>query len=197
MAKTAKVATHKSAAAELKSFTDGAGAHPNFSFTRYWWDGDGTRDGIKSWVDKKLAPGDDPVFGRAVKAEVLIPDTASTDYAEAGFLLEQFDSKLPGFERHAFIQVKITIEESVSWTAGYERVRAYARQHFVGNGHPVAIVAHVPGAAGSSNANHVHVIVLSRTLSINGFGETDYVLCSDRGHNEAWDAWQSSARSSA
>ncbi|EMD82900.1 hypothetical protein [Pacificimonas flava] len=197
MAKTAKAAPDKSAAAELKSFTNGAGAHPNFSFTRYWWDGDGPRDGIKSWVEKKLAPGEDPVFGKAAKSEVLIPDAASSDYAEAGFLLEQFDTKLPAFERHAFIQVKITLEESISWTAGYEKVRAYAREHFVGDGHPVIIVAHVPGAAGSANANHVHIIVLSRTLGINGFGQTNHTLCSDRGHGHAWEMWGRGTRHSS
>ncbi|EMD83315.1 hypothetical protein C725_1216 [Pacificimonas flava] len=130
------------------------------------------------------------MFGKAAKAEVLIPDRASPDYAAAGFLLDQFDAKLPAFERHAFVQVKIILDENISWAAGYERARAYARDHFVRNDHPVVIVAHVPGAAGSSNANHVHVIVLSRTLGINGFGETDYILCSDRGHSEAWDSWQ-------
>lgn len=187
-------AASQGGAAELKSFTNGAGAYPNFSFTRYWWNGDGPRAGIRALVMKKLAPGLDPVFGKAARSEVLIPDTAAPDYADAEFLLGQFDAKLPVFERHAFIQVKITLGAAGTWTAGYEQVRAYARGHFVMGGHPVVLAAHVPGAAGSPNASHVHVIVPSRSLSINGFGETNYELCSDLGHSEAWEAWDKGFR---
>lgn len=176
--------------AELKQFTDGAGAHPRFSFTRYWWQGDGPRPGIKSWVEKKLAPGDDPVFGRAAKWEVLIPEAAPADYADLDFLLDRFDARLQPFERHVFIQVKITLDPAESWVAGYERARAYARAHFVGQGHAVVIVAHTPGTAGSANASHVHVVVLSRSLGINGLGEVNHRLCSDTGNADAWDAWQ-------
>lgn len=188
--KTALTSSAAPVAAELKQFTDGAGGHPGFSFTRYWWEGEGPRAGIKPWVEKKIAPGDDPVFGRAAKWEVLIPDGASADYADLQFLLDRFDARLQPFERHVFIQVKITLDPRESWVAGYERARAYARAHFVSQGHPVVIVAHVPGTAGSANAAHVHVVVLSRDLGINGLGEVNHRLCSDKGNAEAWDAWQ-------
>lgn len=32
-------------AAELKSFGKGDAEHRGFSFTRYWWDGEGSREG--------------------------------------------------------------------------------------------------------------------------------------------------------
>lgn len=176
--------------AELKNYIDGAGGkHLGFSFTRYWWDGKGERSGIKDWVKKKLVLGDDPVFGRAMKSEVLISDTAPTDYADLDFLLDRFDARLQPFEQHAFIQIKLTMNEGQSWVAGYELARAYARSYFVEQGLAVIIVAHVPGVAGSPNANHVHLIVLSRSLTINGFGEVHRKLCSDRGNVSTWDAW--------
>lgn len=65
--------------AELKSFAWGDAAHPGFFFSRYWWDGMGPRAGITPWVEKKVQPGDDPVFGKAAKVEVLLPDTAPSD----------------------------------------------------------------------------------------------------------------------
>jgi hypothetical protein len=188
--KSAFTASVLPTSAGLKQFTNGAGGHPGFTFTRYWWEGDGPRAGIRSWVEKKLAPGDDPVFGRAAKWEVLIPDSAPADYADLDFLLERFDARLQPFERHVFIQVKITLDPGESWVAGYERVRAYARSHFAGQGHPVVIVAHVPGTAGSANASHVHVVVLNRSLGINGLGEVNHRLCSDKGNADAWDSWQ-------
>src|SRR5690606_26913698 len=72
--------------AELKSFGKGDADHPGFSFTRYWWEGEGPREGITPWVQKKLNPGDDPVFGKAAKAEALLPDTAPSPYLDPDFL---------------------------------------------------------------------------------------------------------------
>lgn len=182
--------TTSPATAELKQFTNGAGTKPGFTFTRYWWKGEGARAGIKPWIEKKVTPGDDPTFGHAAKWEVLIADDAPTDYADRDFLLERFDTRLQPFERHAFIQVKIALAPQESWVAGYERVRSYARGHFVAQRHPVILIAHVPGVAGSGNASHVHAVVLSRELGINGFGEVNHRLCSDKGQADAWSAWQ-------
>lgn len=177
--------------AELRQFANGAGSHPNFDFIRYWWEGEGARDGITPWVQKKVRPGDDPMFGHAAKWEVLLPHDAPGDYANLDFLLERFDRTLPPFERHAFIQVKVPLDPNEAWHAGYERVRSYARAHFVDMGHAVILVAHVPSVAGlDGNGSHVHCVVLSRALTINGFGGASHHLCSDKGHIEAWAAWQ-------
>ncbi|MEW9853901.1 hypothetical protein [Novosphingobium sp. M1R2S20] len=190
--RTSKPALQASTAvrpAELKQFTNGGGAHPGFDFTRYWWQGEGPRDGITLWIRKKIRPGDDPDFGYAAKCEVLVPSDAPGDYADLDFLLERFNRTLPPFERHAFIQVKVTLDPREPWHAGYERVRAYARSHFAR--HAVILVAHVPGTAGlDGNGSHVHCVVLSRPLGINGFGGACHHLCSDKGHADAWAAWQ-------
>lgn len=177
-------------AAELKSFGKGDAAHPGFSFNRYWWDGEGPRQGITPWVQKKLNPGDDPVFGKAAKVEVLPPDSAPSDYADLDFLLEQFDRKQPPFERHVMVQAKIALADNEPWHVGYERARGFARSHFGRGGFPVILVAHVPSIAGLEGyGNHVHCIVLARPLSINGFGGPCHRLCSDRGYADALAAW--------
>ncbi len=54
------------------------------------------------------------------------------------------------------------------------------------------LVAHVPGVAGAMNRSHVHAMVLSRALTINGMGSVNHRLCSDLGHTDAWEAWQAS-----
>lgn len=176
--------------AELKSFGKGDAAHPGFSFTRYWWEGAGPRAGIAPWVHKKLNPGDDPTFGKAAKAEMLLPDGAPADYADLAFMLERFDRQQPSYERHVMIQVKLALPEDEPWHVGYERGRAFARSHFCGRGFPVILVAHVPSVVGlEGRGSHVHCIVLARPLSINGFGGPSHRLCSDKGYAEALAAW--------
>lgn len=176
--------------AKLRCFSKGDADHPGFSFTRYWWDGEGGRNGIKPWVDKKRWPGDDPRFGAAAKVEVLLPPTAPGIYANADLLLKQFDETLPPFETHTMVQVKIMLHPAEPWHVGYERVRAYVRAHFASR-FPVILVAHVPSVAGlDGNGSHIHGIVLSRAIDINGFTGACHKLCSDKGYAAAVSAWQ-------
>ena len=176
--------------ATLKHFGKGDAAHQGFSFTRYWWEKEGPREGIAAWVWKKIQPGDDPQFGKAAKVETLLPDNAPSDYANLDFLLKRFDDTLPPFERHAMIQVKLALGPDEPWHAGYERVRAFARAHFAKR-FPTILVAHVPTVAGlEGNGSHVHCIVLSRPVTINGLGGADHRLCSDRGYEDTLAAWQ-------
>lgn len=174
---------------ELKFFTKGDSEHPGFKFFRYWWEGKADRTGVEPWVRKKLRPGDDPRFGHASKHEVLIPDGTPTEYADLDFLLKRFDDTLPSFEKHAFIQVKLALDPG--WTASYERVRAFARGYFAqGLHHPLILIAHVPTKASLGNAAHVHCVVLSRPLTLDGLGPTNHPLCSDRGYEETLNAWR-------
>lgn len=147
--------------------------------------------GITPWVEKKLRPGDDPKFGAAAKFELLLHESAPADYADLTFLLRHFDEKLPPYERHAMIQVKLGLDPGEPWHAGYEGVRGFARAHFVSKRFPVILVAHVPSTAGLNGfGSHVHCIVLSRTISINGFDGPCHRLCSDKGYADALAAWR-------
>jgi hypothetical protein len=177
--------------AELKQFSNGGGSLPGLYFQRIWWEGDGPRPGISEWVMKKIFVGADPSFGTAARFEVLLPRYASGEYAVLTHLLARFDATLPAYMHHALVQVKIELPNHEPFHLGYEVVREFARQHFtIERAHPVILVTHLPGMAGSENKSHVHVIVLSRELGPNGFGEISTRLCSDRGQSDAWDAWQ-------
>lgn len=177
------------APAELKSFYQRSPDHDGVSFTRYWWDGPGPREGIAPFVRKKLRPGDDPVFGHAARSEVLLPASAPSDYADIDFLLERFDATLPPHAWHAMVQVKVELDPAQTWHAAYEDVRAFARGHFAVR-FPVVLVAHVPGTAGLTGfGNHIHCIALSRPLDLNGLGGACNRLCSDRGREDAFAAW--------
>jgi len=190
IAKVEVAPTASAAPAKLKSFRQTAPDHREFSFTRFWWEGAGPRSGIMPWVYKKMKPGDDPDFGWAAKTEILLPPTAPSDYMNVNFLLKQFDDTLPPFERHAMIQVKIALPADEPWHAGYERVRAYAHAHFTRR-FPVIPVVHVPSIAGLRGyGSHVHCIVLSRPLTINGLQGACHHLCSDRGYADALAAWR-------
>src|SRR5690606_26394010 len=79
--------------ATLKQFSQN-GAE-GFTFTRYWWDGKGPREGITPWIQKKLRPGDDPQFGACAKSEVLLSQRTPAVYADLPFLIEEVDAKPP------------------------------------------------------------------------------------------------------
>ncbi|MEW9855671.1 hypothetical protein [Novosphingobium sp. M1R2S20] len=84
----------------------------------------------------KIEPGDDPVFGNAAKSEVMLHSGAPANYAHLAFLLRQVDEKLPPYERHVMIQVKLAMDPHEPWHADYERVRGFARRHFVSQRFP-------------------------------------------------------------
>lgn len=177
-------------AVSLKTFVWHTAEEHGFMFAKYWWDGEGAREGITPWVRRKMWPGDDPKFGAAAKVEVLLPPTAPADYANIEFLLRRFDETLPPYERHTMVQAKIALDAAEPWHVGYERVRGYARSHFADR-LPVVLVAHVPAIAGlEGNGSHVHCIVLSRSINMNGLTGACHRLCSDHGYKEAFAAWQ-------
>lgn len=176
--------------AKLKCFIWHDVEHAGFTFARFWWEGEGSREGITPWVHKKMRPGDDPKFGKAAKVEVLLPPTAPSDYTDVEFLLQRFDETLPPFERHVMVHVKLALASDEPWHVGYERARGYLRAHFAGR-FPVILAAHVPTTAGLDGyGSHVHCIVLSRSINLNGLTGACYRLCSDTGYEEALAAWQ-------
>ncbi len=177
--------------AVLKKFMNGAGTYPGFTFSRAWWEGQGEREGITVWVEKKLTPGEDPRFGSAVHAGLVLPRHAPGEYWSIPYLFQRFDEMLPSFERHAFVHLKLVLPGAEPAHAAFEKVRSFAWQHFAVERRLAALVVlHAPGIAGVGNPRHAHVVVPSRELVADGFAATNYRLCSDTGQQEAWQAWQ-------
>lgn len=194
-AKSKKVELDETSAApskvKMKVFThEPCEEHPDLGWFRYWYETEFDRPMVTDWIEKKCSPGDDPKFGRAARVEVLLPPSAPADYTNIEFLTRRFDETLPPFEKHALVQAKIILDDDEAWHIGYERVRSFARSHFA-HRYVVILIAHIPGTAGlKGQGNHIHCIVLSRTININGFGGACTSLCSDRGYKAAVAAWQ-------
>ena len=164
--------------------------HPDFEFSRHWYKEEANRVGVKPWFNKKLFPGSDQRFGCAAKYDLLLPPMAPGDLGRFGTLVNRFDDTLPDYEQHAMIHVKIMLNPAEAWHVGFERVRSYARHHFA-HRFATVLIAHVPGLAGlKGQGNHIHCAVLSREITINGFGGACTDLCSDRGYEAALAAWR-------
>ena len=164
--------------------------HRDFAFSRHWYKGEENRVGVRPWFDKKLFPGEDRRFGCAAKYDLLLPPTAPGDLGRFGILVDRFDDTLPSYEQHAMIHVKIMLDPAEAWHVGFERVRSYARAHFAPR-FATVLIAHIPGLVGlKGQGNHVHCAVLSREVTINGFGGACTDLCSDRGYEAALAAWR-------
>ena len=164
--------------------------HPDFEFSRHWYKAPENRVGVEPWLNKKLFPRDDSRLGCAAKYDLLLPAMAPGDLGRFGTLVDRFDDTLPPYEQHAMIHVKIMLDPTEAWHVGFERVRSYARRHFA-HRFAVVLIAHVPGLFGlKGQGNHVHCAVLSREITINGFGGACTDLCSDRGYEAALAAWR-------
>ena len=169
--------------------------HPDFEFSRHWYKGKENRIGVEPWLNKKLFPGEDRLFGCAAKYDLLLPPTAPGDLGRYGTLVDRFDDTLPPYEQHAMIHVKIMLDPAEAWHVGFERVRSYARAHFAPR-FATILIAHIPGLAGlKGQGNHIHCAVLSREITINGFGGACTDLCSDRGYEAALAAWREHKKS--
>ncbi|MAW90594.1 MAG: hypothetical protein CL575_10910 [Altererythrobacter sp.] len=169
--------------------------HPDFEFSRHWYKGPENRVGVEPWLNKKIFPGEDGRFGCAAKCDLLVPPTAPGDLGRYGTLVDRFDDTLPPYEKHAMIHVKIMLDPAEAWHVGFERVRSYARAHFA-HRFAAVLIAHVPGLVGlKGQGNHVHCAVLSREITINGFGGACTDLCSDRGYEAALAAWREHKKS--
>ena len=181
------------APAELKAFHHDGGLDPNFGFARFWWEGDGPREGIAGKVLQKFHPvadPDDPAAVTAARTDLLLPVDAQADYADVRHLLERFDAKLPTSEKHAFVQITLRFPGATNIHGPFEEARAFADEFLVAERRlATIIVAHAPFLAGSANALHLHLLCPLRRLGALGWGEMEPWLQNDRGRVETFEAW--------
>lgn len=193
-----KVAAPKRAVAEalppatLKAYHHTADK-PNFGFSRFWWEGDGPREGITATVLKKFQPVPDPENPAAItaaKTDLLLPCDAQSDYMDVRHLLERFDAKLPASEKHAYLQITLRYPGAMNVHGPFEEARAFAWQYLVVERRlATVIVVHAPFLAGSENSPlHVHLISPLRRLGALGWGEMETRLQNDRGRAEVFEA---------
>jgi hypothetical protein len=193
-AKLANASPLALAPAELKAFHHNDGLNPDFGFSRFWWEGDGPREGIGPKVLKKFQPvadPDDPEAITAAKTDLVLPSDAQADYAEARHLLERFDAKLPAREKHAYVQITLRFPGATNIHGPFEEARAFAWEYLVIERRLATfVVVHAPFFAGSeTSALHVHLISPLRRLGALGWGEMETWLQNDRGRVEVFEAW--------
>lgn len=197
-----KVAAPKRAAAaasvpaQLKAFHHSTDDTENFGFSRFWWDGDGLREGIASKVLKKFQPriGDhaDPDTVTAARTDLLLPDDAQADYMDVRHLLARYDATLPVHETHAFVQVTLHFPNAVNMHSAWEEVQAFAMEYFVLSPErrlAVIMALHAPSLAASGSPLHAHLLVPLRRVGPLGWGEVERHLPNDRGREETFAAW--------
>jgi hypothetical protein len=188
---TAEVASEP---ATLKAFHLGTDPSDSFGFSRFWWDGEGPREGIAGKVLKKFQPVPCPEGGTGITAartDILLPCDAQADYMDVHHLLKQFDAKLPAGEKHAYLQITLRYPGAVNIHGPFEEARAFAWRHLVMERRLATIlVVHAPFLAGSETSPlHVHLIAPLRRLGALGWGEMENRLQNDRGRADSHKAW--------
>lgn len=188
-----RAAATASTHATLKAFHHGP--DENFGFSRFWWDGDGPREGIASKVLKKFQPvegsGDDSDAVTAARTDLVLPHDAQADYMDVRHLLARFDAMLPSQETHAFVQVTLQFPDAINLHSAWEEARAFAMNYFVRERRLAVIMAlHAPNLAASGSFLHAHLLTPLRRLGSLGWGEVERHLPNDRGREEAFAAWK-------
>lgn len=177
----------------LKFFRNGSGQYPRFDYCRYYRDQDDQQLSIGPSILQRIHPTPPYQSVNAASAPVwydmLLPRRAPQDITTVATLLERFD-KSPPLKRDVFAEFKITQPYGSPWHEHYEIVRDWSRAYFAYERHFAAImVLHRPGLCGSDNPNHIHVFVPARPLTLEGFIGNPGNLCSDSGHEFAWESW--------
>lgn len=178
----------------LKFFKNGAGQHPGFNYCRYWRDQDDKQPSIGPSILQRIDPSPPYQSGSAASGavwhDILLPRQAPQDITTAATLLERFD-KSPPLKTDVLAEFKITQPQGLPWHEHYEIVRGWCRTYFAYERQLAAImVLHRPSLCGSDNPNHVHVFVPARPLTLEGFIGNPGILCSDAGHECAWESWE-------
>ncbi len=177
----------------LQFFRNGAGHYADFDYCRYWRELSGEQLPIGPSILQRIHPT--PPYQTVSEAnemarhDMLLPRRAPQDIPTVATLLERFD-RSPPLKKDVFAEFKITQPQGLPWHEHYEIVRDWCRAYFAYELQLAAIlVLHRPGLCGSDNPNHVHVFVPARPLTPEGFMGNPGNLCSDAGHECAWQSW--------
>lgn len=176
---------------ELSAFWKGQPDDP-FTFARFYWaEGKGDREGVSAkFLAKRRPVGKSGGKETAARVEVLLPADAPEEYSDPDFLTRNFDARLPEQGATAYVQLTMRFPDALNLHGPYERCRSFLREEFVdGRSLPVLMVLHAPHLTGSSNAPHVHALILPRTIGRFGFGEPDLSTGSDRDRDAIQAAW--------
>lgn len=192
-AETATV-TPAPAVAKLKPFIDGGGKFEDFSFARWFWVGDGPREGLAEKIMKKRCPvPPDPGsldIETAAKTEFIAPARATAEFISLQHFLQRYEQAQPQDQVNSYVQLTFSFPHAFNLHHPFEMVRAFICDEFVNSREmPVFLAAHAPWMAASLNPGHVHAMIFPVKLDHRGFSGWDHKLPSDAGNREVHDAW--------
>lgn len=177
----------------MRFFRNGSGQKVGFDYCHYWRELSDEDLPIGPGILQRIHPN--PPYQTVSEAnamarhDMLLPRRAPQDIPTVATLLKRFD-RSPPLKKDVFAEFKITQPQGLPWHKHYEIVRDGCRAYFAYELHLAAILAlHRPGLCGSENPNHAHVFVPARPLNPEGFVGNPGNLCSDSGHECAWESW--------
>jgi hypothetical protein len=174
-------------------FMNPAGETPGFSYgvLRRAYLGRPTGVSASEFVRRKLYPIDAPPAGDWSKPftcsrwDVLLPPSASDEYLSPERLMADYERYLLPWRQGLVCVTKIFQPVTEPLQASYERIRAAARAASMKRNLPVVLCAHAPFHAGVDpglRQPHTHVLLLSSTLSLLGWGPPNDEVTCDAGH---------------
>lgn len=100
----------------------------------------------------------------AERADVLLPPHAPDAYSDPKTLFEAMDRSAVPHQPALLTYVTVPLVGHERLHLGWEQVRSFAHTLAITREVAVCAVLHVPGRVGSSNAPHVHLLIVPRRI---------------------------------
>lgn len=177
-------------------FLNPLGSFPNFTAGCLRRIYNGRTNSAEEFGRLKLHPMDPPAAGQPwtprCRYTVLLPAAAADEYLDPRRLMASFDASALAWKTSLVAYATFRFPSAARLHVMFEEVRAVAKRLVETRGTPALVVQHVPGAAGSRNSPHCHLVVPVRTLGGigDGWGAYDDVLETDQGQRLIWETWQ-------
>jgi len=122
---------------------------------------------------------------------VLLPPAGDDRWIDPALLLHAFEAQLPAGQKDLLVAIKIILDKEEALHAGWERVRAFAKDFLVARGLAVVMILHDPTRNGARTPNDPHIHLLAPATRI-GPGGWRHVteLARDEAHPEILKAWK-------
>ncbi len=154
-------------------FHDGAGKVAGTTYGVLRTSYNGAINTASGYVASKLAVVNPAATNWQVsrRYDVVMPQGAPDMWWQPQALWRAYDEAVLGHQRDLIIALTCYVDDGFPIHAGWEQARAWVREALVEQRHLAAMmILHLPSAAGSANAPHVHILASARQALGWGFG---------------------------
>lgn len=146
---------------------------------------------VMSKMHPVLGEGDDGWAPTAERHDIVLPSHASDADRDIPALVDRYDREMLSHKQTLLVYLTLRFPDAGSLQRGWEMGRAFAlRQFALKRGLATVMVQHAPHRVGSSNAPHLHLMVLPRRLTGLGFGAFDDQILYDGGLEQIHQEWR-------